>query len=197
MFIDFAGVMLVGMAAGFVILAHYLYRNPAPEERAPWAAGFFAAGIVGLATSIPMIVMWPLPGSYNVAFGEPALFLAAAFLGAGITLAMRWEPLIPALYGFFGGIMAVVIGLRIMNLHMTQSPAMAGIGFLAAGLGGMMTLPAINWRKERWLAITAAVLLGIAAVVFLVTGYMAFWSHLSDFAKWVPDAMLQRLPAHK
>jgi putative membrane protein len=189
MFIDYTAVMLVGISAGFVILAHYLYTNPPPEARQPWAAGFFAAGLLGLATSIPMLIAWPLPGGYNVAFGEPALFLSVAFLGAAVTLALRWEPLIPALYGFFGGVIAIVVGLRILDLGLTQSPAVAGIGYLAAGLGGVLTLPAINYRGVRWLAIAAAVALGIAALAFLVTGYGAFWTHISDFAKYLPATM--------
>lgn len=189
MFIDFTGVMLIGMAAGFVILAHYLYRNPGPEDREPWAAGFFAAGLLGLVTSVPMILIWPLPGSYNIAFGEPALFLSVAFLAAALTLTKKWEPLIPALYGFFGGITAVVIGVRLMSLGMTQSPTVAGLGYIAAGLGGMATLPAINYRSVRWIALTAAVLLGIAAVIFLATGYLAYWSHLTEFAHWVPATL--------
>jgi putative membrane protein len=186
MFIDYTAVMLVGMSAGFVILAHYLYTNPAPDERQPWAAGFFAAGLLGLVTSVPMVVMWPLPGGYNVAFGEPALFLSIAFLAAGLTLALRWEPLIPALYGFFGGIMAVVVGIRLLDLGLTQSPLVAGAAFIAAGLGGMLTLPAIQYRDRRWIAFAAAVLLGIAAVLFLFTGYGAYWTHITDFAKYFP-----------
>ncbi len=192
MFIDFTGVMLIGMSAGFVILAHYLYRNPGPDEREPWAAGFFAAGLLGLVTSLPLLILWPLPGSYNIAFGEPALFLSVAFLAAALTLAKKWEPLIPALYGFFGGIMAVIIGIRLIDLGMTQSPLMAGAGFIAAGLGGMITLPAINYRSLRWIAIIAGALLGIAAVLFLMTGYLADWSHLSDFAHWVPPTLLHK-----
>jgi putative membrane protein len=192
MFTDYLAVMLVGLASGFVILAHYLYRNPQPADRQTWAAGFFAAGLLGLVTSVPMIVIWPLPGAYNIAFGEPALYLSIAFLCAGITLALRWDPLIPALYGFFGGLLAVVVGVRIANLGMTSQPALTAIGYITAGLGGMITLPAINWRDQRGLAITAAVLLGIAAVVFLFTGYMGYWGHLAEFSKWVPTSILQR-----
>lgn len=186
MFVDYTAVMLVGVSAGFVILAHYLYTSPPPEARQPWAAGFFAAGLLGLLTSVPMLVNWPLPGGYNVAFGEPALFLSVAFLGAAVTLALRWEPLVPALYGFFGGIMAVVVGARIADLGLTQSPAVAAVGYIAAGLGGMLTLPAINYRTTRWLALAAAVCLGIAAIAFLFTGYLAFWAHIADFSKYVP-----------
>lgn len=186
MFIDYTGVMLVGLSAGLVVLAHYLYRSPEKELRPSWSAGFFAAGILGLVTSVPMILTWPLPGAYNIAFGETALYLSIAFIGAGITLALGWEPLIPALYGFFGALIAIVVGLRILDLGLTKSPAVSGIGFLAAGVGGALTLPAINWRNHRWLAIAAACFLGLAALAFLVTGYEAYWSHLVDFAKWAP-----------
>jgi putative membrane protein len=133
--------------------------------------------------------MWPLPGGFNVAYGEPALFLSIAFLAAAATLALKWEPLIPALYGFFGGIMAVVIGVRLIDLKLGQQPWVAGIAFIAAGLGGMVTLPAINWRDRRSIALTAAVLLGIAAVLFLFTGYDASWAHIADFSKWLPPTM--------
>ncbi|MBX5467208.1 MAG: DUF981 domain-containing protein [Firmicutes bacterium] len=194
MFIDFVGVMLVNLAAGLAILAHYLYKNPAPGERRSWAAGFFAVGILGFATSLGMVFMWPLPGGYNVAFGEPGLFLSTAFLGAAVTLTFEWEPLIPALYGMFGAIMAIVVGLRLLALHLTQSPTVAAIGYLTAGIGGILTAGAINWRQVRWLAVLTAVILGISAVVWAITGYMAVWSHILDFSKWVPPTMMTPHP---
>lgn len=189
MFIDYAAVMLVGLGAGFVVLAHYLFRNPEREERQAWAAAFFASGLIGLVTSVPMVLTWPLPSSYNIAFGEPALFLSIAYLGAAITLTFRWEPLLPALFGFFGGLIAIVVGIRIMNLGMTKEPLLTGVGYLAAGFGGCLTLPAINWRHVRWVAILAATLLGLAALIFLFTGYEAYWSHLAQFAKWAPPTL--------
>jgi putative membrane protein len=197
MFIDFIGVMLVNLAAGLALLAHYLYVDPAPGERRSWAAGFFAVGLLGLITAVAMITTWPLPGSYNVAFGEPAAFLSTAFLAAAVTLTFEWEPLIPSMYGLFGGILAIVVGLRLMGLHMTQEPAIAGLGYISAGLGGILTLPALQWRKVRWLAIVTAVILGISAVVWLFTGYEAVWGHIADFSKWVPATMLQHAAAAK
>lgn len=189
MFVDYVGVMLVNLAAGLAILAHYLYKNPAPRERRSWAAGFFAVGLLGFVTSFAMTVSWPLPGGYNVAFGEPGLFLSTAFLGAAVTLTFEWEPLIPALYGMFGAILAIVVGVRLLTLHLTQSPTVAAVGYLSAGIGGILTAAAINWREVRWLAVLTAVILGISAVVWAITGFMSDWGHIVDFAKWVPLTM--------
>ncbi len=197
MFIDFLGVMLVTLATGLALLAHYLYRDPPAGERRSWAAGFFAVGLVLFLLAFVMVVTWPLPGGFNVAFGGPALFLSAVFLAAAVTLTFEWEPLIPAMLGVAGGILAIVVGVRLIDLHLTQSPIVAGIGYLTAGIGGILTLPALRWRQMRWLALTAAVILGISALVWAFTGYEAVWAHILDFSKWVPTDMLQRLPHGK
>jgi putative membrane protein len=189
MFIDFLGVMLVNLTAGLALLAHYLYVNPEPGARRSWAAAFFATGLLGFVTAFVMVITWPLPSSYNLVFGEPALFLSTAFLAAAVTLAFEWEPLIPALYGVFGGIMALVIGLRIWDLGLTKAPLLAGLGYILVGLGGVLTAPALQWRKIRWLTIVTAVILGVAALIWAVTGYEAVWAHILDFAKYLPASM--------
>jgi putative membrane protein len=44
-----------------------------------------------------MVLTWPLPGGYNVAYGEPGLYFSVLFLAAAATLTFEWEPLIPAI----------------------------------------------------------------------------------------------------
>lgn len=189
MFVDFLGVMLVNLSAGLALLAHYLYVNPGESSRRSWASGFFAVGLLGLLTSFVMIIMWPLPGPYNLAFGEPDLYLSVTFLAAAVTLAFEWEPLIPALFGLFGGVMAIVIGIRLMDLGLTKEPVVAGLGFILAGVGGILTPAALQWRKIRWLTLVTAIILGIAALIWAVTGYNAVWGHIVDFAKYLPAGL--------
>lgn len=190
MFVDYLAVMLLNLGAGLALLAHYLYVNPGKEYRRSWASGFFAVGLLGLVTSLPMVIMWPLPGGFNVAFSGPMLFLSTAFLAGGLTLMLEWEPLIPAIYGFFGGIYAIVIGIRLLDLKMGADPTVAFLGFVLTGIGGMLFLPAIYWHKNRTLTIVTAIILGLAAVIWLFTGYDAVWAHILDFAKYVPPTML-------
>jgi len=189
MFVDYLAVMLVNLGAGLALLAHYLYRRPSKETRRSWAAGFFAVGLLGLLTSLPMTLTWPLPGGFNVAYGEPGLFVSVLFLAAGVTLTFEWEPLIPAIYGFFGAIYAIVIGIRIYTLHLGSNPLAALVGFVLTGIGGMLVLPTLQWHDNRTLTIVTAVILGLAALLWLYTGYDAGWSHVLDFAKWVPVIM--------
>lgn len=189
MFIDYLAVMLVNLGAGLALLAHYLYVRPAPKVRRSWAAGFFAVGLLGILTSLPMVLTWPLPGGYNVAYGEPGLFFSVLFIAAGLTLTFEWEPLIPAIYGFFGAIFAIVIGIRIQDLKLGSHPTVALLGFVLTGLGGLLVLPAIQWRDKRALSTITAVILGLAAIVWLFTGYEAGWGHILDFAKYLPPTM--------
>lgn len=189
MMIDYLAVMLVNLGAGLALLAHYLYIKPEKGNRKSWASGFFAVGFLGLLTSVPMVITWPLPGGYNVAYGEPAIFFSVLFIAAAVTLMFEWEPLIPAIYGFFGAIYAIVIGIRIEDLHLGADPFAALAGFVLTGIGGMLVLPAIQWRNNRTLAVVTAIILGLAALVWLYTGYVAGWEHILDFAKYLPPTM--------
>ncbi len=186
MFVDYLGVMLVNLGAGLALLAHYLYVKPAKALRKSWAAGFYAVGLLGLVTSLPMVLQWPLPGGFNVAYGEPGLYFSVLFIAAGLTLTFEWEPLIPAIYGFFGAIYSIVIGIRIEDLGLSKEPTVALLGFVLTGLGGILVLPAIQWRDNKALATITAAILGVAALIWLYTGYAAGWGHILDFAKWMP-----------
>jgi putative membrane protein len=190
MFVDYLAVMLLNLGAGLALLAHYLYVNPEKDSRRSWAAGFFAVGFLGLVSSLPMMIMWPLPSSFNVAYAGPMLYLSMVFLAGGLTLMLEWEPVIPAIYGFFGGIYAIVIGIRLLDLKLGAEPAVAFLGFVLTGIGGMLFLPAIYWRKNRLLTIVTAIILGLAAIIWLFTAYDAVWAHILDFIKYLPPTML-------
>ncbi len=187
--IDYLAVMLVSVGAGLALLALYLFVNPAPENRPTWGFGFGATALILASTAIPMIVSWPLPGSYNVAFGEPALMFGALFTVAGLALVFRLELLGPAIWGFFAGITAVIVGQQIIAHGMTKEPGVAGLGFILAGIGGILTLPAVAMKNQRWIALIAAVVLAVAAIVWLYTGFNSYPGHIADFAKYVPAYM--------
>jgi putative membrane protein len=189
MFIDYITLMLINMVAGLFILAYYVYEGIDSPNQKQWIPGFGVTGAIALTTGLHMIFTWPVIGSFNIAFGESSVLLGILLVGAAIALAQGWELLTLAIYGFFAGVVAVVIGFRIINLGLTKQPFLSGIGFILTGLAGICAAPTVYLKRNRTLRLLGAGVLVVAALVWALTGYMSYWDHLESFNKWVPIPM--------
>jgi putative membrane protein len=189
MFIDYITLMLINMVAGLFLLADYVYRGIDSDRQKNWVPGFGITGAIALTTGLHMTFTWPIGGSFNIAFGETTILFGILFMAAAIALSLGWDLLTIAIYAFFAGLAAIVIGVRIINLGMTRQPLMSGIGFILTGLSGVCAAPTLYLKTNRtWRLIGVAVLI-IAALIWAFTGYLAFWNHLESFQKWVPAPM--------
>lgn len=195
MLIDYLTLMLVSMTAGFFLLAYYIYQGLDDENPQRWAPGFAMTGFIALITGLHMSMTWPLPGSFNIAFGEMSVLFGILFLGAALALWKGWEMLTVSIYAFFAGVAAVVVGTRIINLGMTKRPLLSGMGFILSGLGGLfawlccLAKPILSLQTSRVLRIMGAIVLIGAALIWALTGYMAYWEHLEGFSEWVPATL--------
>ena len=88
-----------------------------------------------------MSFTWPVIGSFNIAFGETTVLFGILFIAAAIALAQGWDLFTIAIYGFFAGVVAIEVGIRIINLNLTKQPLLSGIGFILTGLGGIFAAP--------------------------------------------------------
>ena len=188
MFIDFLTIVMINLVAGSVLLAYYLWKGLDEEDQRPYAAAFFVTGLVGLVTGFQLAFTWPLPGSFNVGYGDAATLFGVVFLGTAIALWQGWSLVPVSLYAFFAGIDAIIVGLRLYSLQLGQEPLVAAVGFVLAGLGGVGAFPFLMWFKNnktvRWIAI--AVLL-VAAAIWAVTFYSALWALMASFANGSPQ----------
>lgn len=189
MFIDYIPLMLVNMAAGLVVLASFLAKGLGSNDEKMWASGFFMTGVIALISGFFMSFTWPLPGSYNVAFGEMSVLFGIVFIGAGFSLLLRWNLTSVAIYAFFAGIAAVIIGIRIINLKMTKEPLVSGLGFILTGLSGGFALAYLYLWRNKFVRFLAIAVILLAALIWLRTGYIAYWAHLSDLSQWKPVTM--------
>jgi putative membrane protein len=188
-FIDYITLMLINMVAGLFLLADYVNRGLVSANQKQWIPGFGITGAIALTTGLHMVFTWPVRGSFNIAFGETTVLFGTLFIAAAIALALDWDLWTVAIYAFFAGLVAVVVGIRIINLSITRTPVLSGIGFILTGLGGIFAAPALYWKNHRiWRLIGPAVLI-IAALIWAFTGYLAYWSHLESFQQWVPQPM--------
>lgn len=189
MFIDYLSLLLINMAAGLCLLALCVLQGFDDQDQHQWIAGFGISGLIAVIAGFHMTWTWPLPGSYNIAFGEMSILLGGLFLGAACSFAFKWKLTSLAVYAFFSGLASFIIGVRIIHLGLTSNPVLSGIGFIITGLSGMLVAPGLYLHKHKALRVSAAVLLMCAAIIWAFTGYMAYWGHLDRLSKWVPLIM--------
>lgn len=189
MFVNYIPLMLINMVAGLFILASYVYLGLDGTQQKRWIPGFGMTGAIALTTGLHMIFTWPLPGSFNIAFGEMSVLFGILFISASLSLANEWDLLTVTIYAFFAGVAALVIGLRILNLGLTRQPILSAIGFILSGLSGICAAPALYLRTNHTLRLIGSIVLVAAALIWTFTGYMAYWGHLADYSKWVPYPM--------
>ncbi|MEC4814161.1 MAG: DUF981 domain-containing protein [Scytonema sp. PMC 1069.18] len=186
MFINYITLMLINLVAGLFLLAGFVYYGLGRDNQKRWVPGFGITGAIALVTGLHMIFTWPVIGSYNIAYGETTVLFGILFIGTAIALAQGWDLLTLAIYGFFAGLVAIVIGVRIINLSLTRSPLLSGIGFILTGLGGVFAAPTLYLNTNRTLRLVGAIVLVAAALVFAFTGYLAYWGHIADYSNWKP-----------
>lgn len=186
MFVDYISLMLINLAAGLVLLAAYLYFGLGNSNQRRWVPGFGVVGAIALVIGLHMTLTWPVAGSFNIAFGETTVLFGILFIGTSIALAMDWELITLGIYGFFAGLVSLLIGVRIINLGLTQLPLLAGIGFILVGLGGIFAAPTLYFKKNRFLRIIGTIVLTVAAIIFAFIGLSTYWVHLANFSTWRP-----------
>jgi putative membrane protein len=188
MFIDYLTLMLINISAGLFIMALFVFRY-FDSERKRTAPGFLITGFVSLLTGFHEIFTWPIPGSYNIPFGELATLFGVIFFGLGLALLLDWDLLTLGIYATFAGAASIVLGARIYDLRMTSEPLVASAGFILTGLMALLSLPVYFLRKHLLVRILASLGLLGAAAIWATIGYLAYWQHLQAFSKWVPALM--------
>lgn len=190
MFINYLTLMLVLVAGGLVLLVAYGARMAEPrlESRRNWVAPLGLIGAALSLLSLQMVLTWPLPGPYNVVFGEPALLLGLLLLGLAFSI-QRGLDLMPLAYlGALAALVPTILSLAIFSFGLTSMPPMAGLAYLATGLGGL-TSPLALRQAGFWRNACGALLL-VGAVLLGATGYMAYFLHTGtgpeSIGGWVP-----------
>jgi len=188
MFIDYLTVMLLNLVAGLFLLALFVFKYFEKDQKI-MAPGFLITGFIGTVTGFHMIFTWPLPGSNNIAFGEMELLFGVLFLVAGIAVLKDWDLLTITLYAMFAGVAAIVVGISLMSHNMTKSPLLAGLGYILAGAGAVLTFPVYLLKKNKAVRVIVALVLLAAAGIWALTTYASYFEHLGAFAKWLPSTI--------
>ena len=91
MFIDYITLMLINMVAGLVLLADFVYRGLDGANLKRWIPGFGLVGAIALATGLHMMWTWPIPGSFNISFGETTVLFGGLYVATAMAIAQGWD----------------------------------------------------------------------------------------------------------
>jgi len=140
MFADYISLMLINTMIAYFLLAGYVYSGMNDVDQGKWAIGFMMTGFVSLVFGAYVCLTWPLPGPFNMAYGEMPVLLGIILLGAGSALAKGWDLLAAAWFGFFAGWAPIIIGVQLIRLKLTSYPMVSGIGFILSGAASVLAL---------------------------------------------------------
>jgi putative membrane protein len=193
MFINYLTLALLAAAATLALGAWFLLRNPAEASRTEdhtrgFAWAFGAAGALLAIMGFHISLTWPIPGAYNIVFGEPLAYFGTLLVIGAPALGFR-QNLMPLLVlGAFGALSNLVLAAAIIRFGMTRSPGLGAAMYLTSGLG-LLILPGM-FRSAAVRKIAAA-LFAISAALFALTGCLSYLEHPGPeaFGKWVPIEM--------
>jgi putative membrane protein len=193
MFIDFLPLMLINMSAGLFLLACYGFGDVGRVNRPQWAPPFAMTGLIATIGGFYIIFKFPLPGPFNIAFGETSVLLGSLFLGGAWSVWRGWSLSPIAIYALFAGSVAILIGAACIQMNLTRAPLLTGIGFILTGLAGVLFGPIVWLSRLRWLRWPVGVGLIAASGIWAMTAFLAYWDHLMHFEKWMP-LIFQNVP---
>jgi putative membrane protein len=185
---------LVGIVSVYMTASVYLeYRkNGAKNIEEILKPGVFPLGVLGVVILIMGFygeMTWPLPGSYNILFYDPYMFIGMILVMMAIAIGYRQKLQYVGILAFFAGIIAIYYGANAYIDKMTSSPiAMLGL-YIAFGLTGVFTfpttliydmLPGRDKVSKGWTVILVLFWLGliISAVLAAITAIEAVPQHL-------------------
>lgn len=192
MFVDYLTVMLLNLVAGLVLMACWIFMDFGRASQQRWVVGFLMTAVLALVTGLHMTLTWPLPGSFNIVFGEMGLLFGILMLG--LTVALRYDlDLLPiAVYATLVGFAGIILGVELIDAGLTKQPVLSGVSFIVTGVIGLFAVPMYLVRRAPVFQVIATVGLVIAAILWAITAFNAYYGHVHSFSDWRPNTILER-----
>ncbi|WP_437719444.1 DUF981 domain-containing protein [Sorangium sp. So ce448] len=186
LYINYLTLPLAAVTAVLLLGAWYVARAERREDhRRAFAAAFGAGGLILAVTGFHLTLTWPIPGQYNIVFGEPLAYFGTLLVIGSVALS-RGVDLGPlSILGALGGVTNLVAAVAIFRYRLTSMPMIAAVMFGASGLAAVL-FPLRS--RSALVRSSVAVLLLIAGALFGVTACGAYLHHLApgSFDRWIP-----------
>ncbi|MGC8730238.1 MAG: DUF981 family protein [Candidatus Micrarchaeia archaeon] len=183
-FIDTLAVMLLSLGISTAILAAYFLMNAlGRREIKNLYAPMFVFGAFDAISGGIMSFTWPLPGAYNMLFGDPLLMLGLIMIAGAYMLAKEMNVGILSVAGVFLGIYLAVESAGIVNFKLESGDnlsAALGLYVLSAVAGIISPVAMLNAKKRKRAYYLMFAILALITLVALFIGYLGIYEHLAS-----------------
>lgn len=192
MFVDYLTIFMGDIVAGFALLLYFVWSGMELQKSKAFAPAFGAVGLIGVITGLHMTLTWPLPGTYNIVFGEAFTLYGFVFLAAAFALAKEWDLTPVTIFGLVAGVYALILSAAVLKYGLTKHPTETFLAYLGAGLTGVLSPVVWKLRNNKVIRVLAIILLVLTLIAWFTTMYGSLIGHTDPqggFGKWVPLPM--------
>ncbi|MEM0106672.1 MAG: DUF981 family protein [Candidatus Micrarchaeaceae archaeon] len=183
-FIDSLTIMLLSLGMSTAILAIYFLMNAL--GRRDTNKLYIPMLVFGLFDAISGGIMsftWPLPGAYNMLFGDPLLMLGLIMIAGSYMLMKEIKVGILSVAGIFLGLYLAVESAGIVNFKLESGNNLIGalgLYVLSAVAGLISPIAILDARRNRKAYFFMFIILALITLVALFIGYSGIYEHLAS-----------------
>ncbi|MCL4406493.1 DUF981 family protein [Candidatus Parvarchaeota archaeon] len=182
-FVDSLAVMLLITGFSAIILALFVYFSVrGKKDMSMLVVPGFIFGLFDLVSGFIMSFTWPLPGAYNMLFGDPILALGLLLVAGSYMIYKKMDVRVLSIFAFFLGIYIAMSAAGMANFNLESgSHFLAAFGFYVAASLSALFSPVVYLNAKgsgKYAYYLLFVLLVITAFAALFLGYTSIYQHL-------------------
>lgn len=190
-FIDPLTVMLLSLGMSALLLALYYFKvGSGKKDISSLVVPAFILGLFNAVSGFLMSFTWPLPGSYNMLFGDPLLVLGLLMIAGSYMISKGMDVKVLSLLGFLLGVYLIVGMIGITQFGMESgNDWLTATGLYAFSMLAAIFSPILYLKPKgsnRYAYYFEVFLLVVVMLFALLIGYMGLDEHLGSFSTYFP-----------
>jgi putative membrane protein len=190
-FIDPLTVMLLSLGMSALLLALYYFKvGSGKKDISSLVVPAFILGLFNAVSGFLMSFTWPLPGSYNMLFGDPLLVLGLLMIAGSYMISKGMDMKVLSLLGFLLGVYLIVGMIGITQFGMESgNDWLTATGLYAFSMLAAIFSPILYLKPKgsgKYAYYFEVFLLVVVMLFALLIGYMGLDEHLGSFSTYFP-----------
>ncbi len=190
-FIDPLTVMLLSLGMSALLLALYYFKvGSGKKDISSLVVPAFILGLFNAVSGFLMSFTWPLPGSYNMLFGDPLLVLGLLMIAGSYMISKGMDMKVLSLLGFLLGVYLIVGMIGITQFGMESgNDWLTATGLYAFSMLAAIFSPILYLKPKgsgKYAYYFEVFLLVVVMLFALLIGYMGLDEHLGAFSTYFP-----------